>query len=461
MPTFESKSVMPVSAQHLFAWHSRPGAFERLAPPWEHIRIVEKQGGIEDGARLVMVIAKGPVQLRWEALHRDYIDGQQFRDEQVRGPFSRWIHTHRFVDGGGQQSTLDDSVEYQLPFGWPAQFIAGGTTHRMIKRMFEHRHNRTRNDLARHAKFADRPKQRIAITGASGLIGSQLAAFLRTGGHRVDPMVRNPETAQGTDIVWNPQSGNVDLQALEGVDAVVHLAGENIAGGRWTEERKRRVLESRVNGTKTIAEAVSSLKNKPKVLIVASAIGFYGARGDEVLSEESAPGEGYLTEVCRAWEEAARSAEEAGIRVVKLRIGIVLSAGGGALATMLPAFKLGVGGVVGSGRQYMSWIALDDVVGLVHHVLMSDDLHGVLNATAPNPVTNRAFTKTLGRVIRRPTVLPVPSFAIKAMFGEMGDTLLLQGSRVLPERAERAGFEFLHPELEGALRAELGLASEG
>jgi hypothetical protein len=167
-----------------------------------------------------------------------------------------------------------------------------------------------------------------------------------------------------------------------------------------------------------------------------------------------------LTEVCRAWEEAARAAEEAGIRVVKLRIGIVLSASGGALATMLPAFKLGVGGVVGSGRQYMSWIALDDVVGLVHHVLMTDELHGVVNATAPNPVTNREFTKTLGRVIRRPTVLPVPSLAIKAMFGEMGDALLLQGSRVLPKRAERAGFEFLHPELEGALRAELGVPTE-
>jgi uncharacterized protein (TIGR01777 family) len=270
-------------------------------------------------------------------------------------------------------------------------------------------------------------------------------------------MVRSANSATEGDILWNPKEQRVDSSAMEGVDAVVHLAGENIAGGRWTEERKRRVLDSRVNGTKTIAEAVSRLERKPSVLVVASAVGYYGARGDEILTEESDPGEGYLTDVCRAWEEATAPAEEAGIRVVKLRIGIVVSASGGALAKMLTPFKLGVGGVVGSGEQYMSWIALDDVIGLAHHVLMNGAVSGPVNATAPNPVTNRTFTKTLGKVLGRPTVLPVPSFAIKAMFGEMGDTLLLQGCRVLPKRAEALGFEFAHPELEGALRAELGV----
>ena len=296
---------------------------------------------------------------------------------------------------------------------------------------------------------------RIAITGASGLIGARLALFLRSNGHRVDAMVRSADRVKGTNILWNPQDGRVDLQALGGIDAVVHLAGENIAAGRWTEERKRRVLDSRVQGTKTIANAMASLDRLPSVLVVASAVGFYGARGDEPLTEDSLPGEGYLSEVCQAWEQAARPAEDAGIRVVNLRIGIVLSGSGGALATMLPAFKLGAGGVLGSGKQYMSWIALDDVVRLAHHVLVNADARGAVNATAPHPVTNRTFTKVLGKVIRRPTIVPVPSLAIKAMFGEMGDTLLLQGSRVLPKRAETLGFEFRHPELEGALRAEL------
>lgn len=447
---------MPVSTRELFDWHSRPGAFQRLVPPWERIRVVDKQGGIEDGARLVMEIAKGPVHVRWEAVHRDFEEGRQFCDEQRRGPFARWVHTHRFRPDEDKGSVLEDTVDYELPFGWPARVLAGPTTQRMVNRMFEHRHERTRNDLTRHAKFADRDKMRIAITGASGLIGSQLSAFLQTGGHRVDAMVRSASSATGTDIVWDPKGGALDRSALEGVDAVVHLAGENIAGGRWTDERKRRVLESRVNGTKTIARAVSSLDRPPKVLVVASAVGFYGARGEEPLTEDSPAGEGYLSEVCQAWEDAASSAEDAGIRVVKLRIGIVLSASGGALATMLPAFKFGVGGVLGSGDQYMSWIALDDVVGLLHHVLMTEEARGVVNATAPAPVTNREFTKVLGKVIRRPTILPVPSFAIKAMFGEMGDTLLLHGSRVLPKRAQELGFEFLYPDLESALRAELG-----
>ncbi len=455
MSVFEARSTISVPVSELFAWHQRPGAFERLVPPWERIRVIDKQGGIEDGARLVMEISKGPVRMQWEALHRDYIEGSQFRDEQVRGPFAHWVHTHRF-SAHGDQSVLHDHVEYRLPFGWPAQALAGATTKRTIERMFEHRHERTRQDLDRHAKYSDREKMRIAVSGASGLIGSQLAAFLRTGGHQVDPLVRKSPSEGSNEIRWNPSDGTVDTSRLEGVDGVVHLAGENIAGGRWTEERKRAVLDSRVRGTEAIAKAVARLDRKPKVLVVASAVGFYGARGEEILTEDSEPGQGFLTEVCQAWEDAARPAEDAGIRVVKLRIGIVLAAAGGALATMLPAFKLGVGGVVGSGRQYMSWIALDDVIGLAHHVLMNDEVRGPVNATAPHPVTNRELTKTLGRVLGRPTVLPVPSFAIKAMFGEMGDSLLLQGSRVLPKRAEESSFSFLYPDLEAALRAELG-----
>lgn len=460
MATFEAKSEIPVSVQDLFAWHARPGAFERLSPPWQPIRVIEKTGGIEDGATLSMAIGAGPIRIRWDAKHRDYQQGAQFCDEQIRGPFARWVHTHRFFPGSASNAVLYDLVDYELPLGWPARAIAGRSVARMIKRMFDHRHNRTRHDLERHAAYADRGKLRVAITGASGLIGAQLTPFLRTGGHSVDIMVRNAEAA-GSHILWKPNDGFVDVAALQGADAVVHLAGENIAGGRWSDERKNRVMRSRVEGTSTIAKALASMAAKPRVLIVASAIGYYGARGDETLTEESEPGEGFLADVCRAWEDAAKPAEDAGIRVVRIRFGVVLSASGGALATMLPAFKLGAGGVLGSGRQYMSWIALDDAIGLIHHALMNEDVTGAVNATAPEPVTNRTFTKTLGKVIRRPTVLPVPSIAIKTLFGEMGDALLLQGSRVLPAKAQATGFRFLYPDLESALRAELGLPVSG
>jgi uncharacterized protein (TIGR01777 family) len=249
----------------------------------------------------------------------------------------------------------------------------------------------------------------------------------------------------------------VDESKMDGVDAVVHLAGENIAAGRWTEERKKRIRESRVVGTQRLCETLGRLTNKPKVVVVASAIGFYGARNDEVLTETSPAGEGFLPEVCEAWEASAQPAIDAGIRVVHPRIGVVLAAKGGALATMLPAFKMGVGGRVGSGKQYMSWVSLDDVVGIIHHLIFTDDISGPVNAVAPNPVTNAEFTKALGRVLRRPTLLPVPKTAIKMLFGEMGEKLVLQGARVIPDKLQKSGFEFLHTDLETALRAELGI----
>ena len=316
--------------------------------------------------------------------------------------------------------------------------------------------DRTRQDLARHAKVADAAKLRVAISGASGLIGTQLGAFLQTGGHSVTPLLRKRPSDPSDGVYWNPETGDVDIQAMEGVDAVIHLAGENVAGGRWTEERKRAVLDSRVRGTKTVVDAMLKMSRRPRVLVTASAIGYYGGRGEEPLQEDSPAGAGFLADVCKAWEDATRPAAYAGIRVVNVRIGIVLAAQGGALGTMLTPFKLGMGGVVGSGRQFMSWVSLDDVVGLFHHALLNEGVSGPLNGTAPSPVTNAEFTKTLGRVLRRPTMVPLPSFAVRAMFGEMGDSLLLQGSRVLPKKAESTGFEFLHRDLESALRAELG-----
>jgi uncharacterized protein (TIGR01777 family) len=263
-------------------------------------------------------------------------------------------------------------------------------------------------------------------------------------------MVRS--SPKGDEALWNYQVQQIDLEKLATADAVVHLAGENIANGRWNNDKKRRIRESREAGTRFLAESIARLQERPKVLLCASAIGYYGDRGDEELTEQSSPGMGFLPEVCIAWESACRPAAEAGVRVVNLRIGLVLSRDGGALRKMLLPFKLGAGGVVGGGKQWWSWIALDDLVRAMQQILTNEQLQGPVNGTAPQPVTNREFTKTLGKAISRPTIFPMPAFAARLALGEMANELLLASARVFPRRLQESGFKFQFPELEAALR---------
>ena len=293
----------------------------------------------------------------------------------------------------------------------------------------------------------------VLITGASGLVGQALTAFLASGGHKVRRLVRGTPQDEG-EYAWDPAAEKLDPQALDGADAVVHLAGENIAAGRWSEARKARIRRSRFAGTEQLVEAMRRAEHKPQVFVSASAIGFYGDRGDEWLEETSTPGVGFLAELCQGWEQRARAIE--GVRSVQLRFGLILSSSGGALEKMLLPFKMGAGGRVGSGRQWMSWIALDDAVGAIHHALTCDSIEGPANVVTPSPVTNAEFTRTLGRVLKRPTVFPLPAFGARLAFGELAEELLLAGQRVRPEKLQRSGFEFSWPELEGALRHVLG-----
>ena len=293
---------------------------------------------------------------------------------------------------------------------------------------------------------------RILITGATGLIGAALTPVLCSRGHDVTRLVRSASASGAGLVHWDPDSGTIEAAALEGLDGVVHLAGENIAAKRWTATQKERILESRVRGTRLLSESLARVARPPRVWVSASATGYYGNRADEMMREESPPGSGFLPDVCIAWEAATKVAEARGIRVVHLRTGVVLSRSGGALAKMLPVFRMGAGGVIGSGRQYMSWIALDDVVGAIHHALTKDGLRGPVNAVAPAPVTNREFTKTLGRVLSRPALFPLPAFAARLALGEMADELLLASQRAEPARLVASGYEFRFPDLEGALR---------
>ncbi len=307
----------------------------------------------------------------------------------------------------------------------------------------------------RHRPYADQGHLRIAVTGATGLVGSELVPFLRAGGHAATRIVRRD--ARGDDIAWDPAARSVDVARLEGLDAVVHLAGENVAQ-RWTAEQKARIRSSRVDTTRFLALALAGRGQRPRVLVVASAIGIYGGRGDELLDESSSPGTDFLARVARDWESAADPAREAGIRVVHLRFGVILTPKGGALAKMLPIFRLRAGARIGSGRQWMSWIGLADAVAAVHFAIMRDTLAGPVNVVAPRPVTNAQFTETLARVVDRPLIAPpVPAFALKLMYGEMAEATVLASQRVMPARLERAGFAWGTPGLEEALREEMGL----
>lgn len=292
---------------------------------------------------------------------------------------------------------------------------------------------------------------KILIGGSHGLVGTALIAALEAAGHEVVRLVRHYSTSD-KEIEWSPDRYSIALSRIEGFDAVVNLAGESIAEGRWTDEKKRRIRESRVKGTKLLGDALANLTNSPKTFICASAIGYYGNRGDEVLTEASTPGDDFLAQVCKEWEEATALATEKGIRVVNARFGIILDKKGGALAKMLPPFRMGVGGKIGDGKQWMSWITLDDVIGGLEFALQNNSVAGPINFVAPNPVTNAEFTKALGSVLSRPTLLPVPAFGVRLLFGEMGEALLLGGQRVAPKRLLSDGYQFQHTQLDQALK---------
>ena len=288
------------------------------------------------------------------------------------------------------------------------------------------------------------------MTGASGFVGTALVKHLTANGHEPLPLGRTRSSANG--IVWNPDTGEIEAERLASIDAVIHLAGESIASGRWTAAKKQRLINSRLKGTHLIAETISKMSRPPSVLVSASAVGYYGDRGDEILREESAPGRGFLADLCVQWEAATEPATRKGIRVVHPRLGIVLARHGGVLGKMLLPFKLGVGGKVGSGDQYMSWITLDDLCSILLHCAQASNLHGPVNAVTPNPVTNLEFTKALGNALSRPTIFPLPAFVARTALGEMADELLLSSARVEPRKLIVSRFGFRHPQLGAALR---------
>ena len=421
------------------------------------MRVIEEPQAISDGTRAVLQMKAGPVWVTWVAEHNDCRPGLGFTDVQVKGPFAYWKHVHTFRPAGTGACELVDEVHYRLPLGCVGQAFGGALVREKLERMFRYRHAITKMDLEREVaepKGNGRPMT-VLVTGATGMVGSALEAFLRMRGHRVLRLTRNP--SRPGDVRWDPSAGELDLARDETIDAVVHLAGENIAGGRWGEARKRRILESRKTGTRLLCETLAARDQRPEVLVSASGANFY-ATGTTTPQDESSPrGTGFLSDVCEVWEGETAIAERAGIRVVRMRLGVIMSPAGGALTKMLPLFQLGLGGCLGFGVQRMPWIALDDVVDITHRALRDTRYKGPLNVVAPEQVTNARFTEALARTLRRPAVVPAPGFALKLMLGrQMAEETLLADLALAPGKLLSLGYTFRFPKVEGALAYLLG-----
>lgn len=441
---------MAATAEAVYAWHERPGALQRLMPPWKKATVLQRTGGVADGARTVLSVPLGPFSVRWVARHRNTVPGRQFVDEMVSGPFAHWVHLHKMLPVSDTISSLHDRVEFVPPLGPPGR-LANPWLRRQVERMLRYRHEILRDDFAQGMPTAPLT---VAVTGATGFIGSHLIHALTTAGHTVRRIVRH-DPAPG-DIVWHPARGELDPRQLEGVHAVIHLAGASISR-RWTREQKRRIRESRIASTTLLARTLARLHPRPAVLVSVSAVGYYGSQGDTVLDEQAPPGNDFLADVCTAWEASADAARDAGIRVVHPRLGIVLSAAGGALPLLALPVRLGVGGRLGSGAQWLSWVALDDVLGVMRYAIEQDALSGPVNVVGRSE-RNRDFIATLARVLHRPAALPVPAFALRAVAGEMAESLMLSSQRVEAGVLGRSSYEMRYPELEGALRHVLGRA---
>jgi uncharacterized protein (TIGR01777 family) len=445
-------SVVDAPLDDVFAWHTRPGAFNRLSPPWSPMRVVTEAGSLKDG-RATLALPGG---LRWVAEHQpdSYDPPRRFVDAIGHDGLAslparlvvRWRHTHEFSDAGDNRTRVTDRVDTPVPAS-------------ALRPMFVYRHRQLADDLAAHRRAAEHglAPVTVAITGSSGLVGSALAAFLSTGGHRVIRLVRGAART-GDERRWDPDDPDPGL--LTGVDAVIHLAGASIAG-RFTDGHRKAIRESRIGPTRRLAELAARGADGPATLISASAIGFYGYdRGDESLTEDSGRGDGFLADVVAEWEDATGPAERAGVRVVRVRTGIVQSPRGGTLKLMRPLFGAGLGGRLGDGRQWLSWIGIDDLVDVYHRALWDTALSGPVNAVAPQPVRNSDYTRALAHVLHRPAVLPVPPLGPRLLLGAQGAReLACANQKVIPARLNQAGHQFRHPDVDQALRHLLGHAT--
>ncbi|MDP2340802.1 MAG: TIGR01777 family oxidoreductase [Deltaproteobacteria bacterium] len=456
MTVFERATEIPCSAAALFRYHAAGGAFARLSPPFESAQIVVPLRALENGERAEIDVGIGPLTFRHVALHQEVQTGAAggaagFVDVMERGPFRSWRHEHVFEPIDSARCRLIDRITFQGPVFGVGDFYARSK----LERMFRYRHDTTRLDAELLRALPSSSPLRIGVTGSRGLIGTELCALLSVAGHVVVPFLRPGARPAAGSLSWDPATGAVGpVDDAAGLDAVVHLAGENIGEGRFDAKKKARVRRDRVEGTARLMAALRALPVPPRVVVCAGAVGFYGDRGDDVVDEDSAAGSGFLAELCAAWEAAVLGRDDPW-RAVVLRIGIAQSPASGALAAMLPVFRAGVGGPIGDGRGFFPALALDDVAAMFARALLDPRAQGIINAVGADEVRSGEYARTLGRVLHRPAVVPVPTFALRAAVGDLAEHLR-ESQRVAPTRLRALGHTWRHATLEDGLRHLLG-----
>lgn len=452
---FTWKSTLPVSAAEAFAWYKNPEVLTRLLPPWENVHIISHDGSVTDGSE-VELDAKllGPLRSRWLLRHSDYIPGKQFKDSQIKGPFSFYEHVHAFSEDGAT-SRLEDMLTYRLPLAPLSHIFAGSLINKRLERAFRFRHRVSKLDLEWHSRYRDRPRMSFLISGATGMLGTALCAFLKAGGHSVTRIVRSRRQAKTGDVVFG-EDKQLTISDKSNFDCVINLAGAGIADKRWSPERKAELQSSRIDFTAKLIKALGRLESRPKTFLSASAVGFYGDTGESLSSEDSPKGTGFLADLCAQWEQSADQAKELGARVALLRLAPVLSCSGGVLKKMLPAFQAGFGATLATGEQQFAWIALDDVLRAILFLSYESEIAGPVNLVAPARDTNGTFTKCLAKTIARPAFFRVPAFLLRAAFGELADQALMSSAAAAPDKLLKAKFSFAYATLESALPAALG-----
>jgi uncharacterized protein len=448
---FTFQSSLPVSAEEAYHWHIKPGALKRSVPPWKRVKLLSSASTPEkEGSLLHFKLRWGPFKANWILKQQHCIPNQEFSVVQLKGPFRTYSHVHRITPIDALSCNLVDEVTYSLPF-----FLSNSFVQKEMLRYMTWRHALLQADLKTYDRYPRKPL-RILLSGASGFIGSGLKNFLELGGHQVISLVRHKKNLPKDAIYWDPISGDVESKDFEGFDAVIHLAGASIAEGRWTKKRRQELFSSRCRDTWLLSQVLCRLYQTPKTVICASAIGIYGDRGDEVLTEESSPGEGFLADLCVHWEKATETIENRGARVVHPRFGVVIGANGGMLSKLLPIYRLGLGGKIGSGNQIISWIGIDDLFGGIYHCLMKESIRGAVNLTAPNPLPQREFAKLLAKNVGRPAIIPMPAAFLKMGLGrDKAQEIILSSQNVKPEKLLKTGYVFRDSDLKTVLLTQL------
>lgn len=460
---------MPCDRQDLFQYHANPGALNRLIPPWESLRVEQRSDSLAVGSEVVLVQSLFGVPVRWRARHTELHPPESFQDIQLSGPFKVWVHDHHFESGDDGQSVLSDRVRFEMKFGLLGS-IGLPVVDRKLDAMFAYRHRTTHADLQLQAflrHFTLGRRLRIGVTGSTGMIGRRLVDLISVLGHQAVRILRPSSTDRVEDfpssavpILWQPGKGFSNAAEMSDLDAVIHLAGRGIASGRWTDPVKLAIRESRVQGTQSLVDDLLRLPSPPKAFVCASGVGYYGDRGADVLDEQSPSGSDFLATLARDWEGAANTFANGGGRVATGRLGIALHPLQGALAKLLTPFRLGCGGPVGSGRQYWSWIDVDDAAAAFLYLAANPKCDGAYNLVAPEQVDNQTFSRTLGSVLHRPSIVPAPAFAIRGLLGEMADAMLLASQRASCKRLLDEGFPFRSPTLVECLRHVLGMSPQ-